>query len=78
MYSVPVNKNIKVPTYDDQPDHVLVLNERFEPLQYLVFKEQYFNSNVFQTSKGLAMPVYSRSQKKIQHDIPIRYYVYNF
>jgi hypothetical protein len=73
-----VDKRIKVPSYDDQPDHAIVLNERFEPLKYILFQERHFNSNVLQMTKGLAMPVYSKSQKKIPHDIPIKYYVYNF
>lgn len=78
MYVMPVDKKIKVPTYDDQPAHALVLNERFEPLQYILFKERYYNNNAMQTTKGLAMPVHSKLQKQIDHDIPIRYYVYDF
>jgi hypothetical protein len=77
-YQTPVDKSIKVPTYDDQPLRAVVLNERFQPLQYLLFRERYFSNNVLQTAKGLAMPVYSKRQRNIQHDIPIRYYVYNF
>lgn len=76
FYQTKVDDSIKVPVWQDQSLKAIVLNEDFKSLYYLDFKETYmYTGCFFNTSKGIAMPLYKKNYKT---DGNIKYYVYNF
>lgn len=71
----PVSSNIKVPTFDDQVLHAMIIDEQLKPVRIVRFDKTYRSTLSFLTSKkGIYMPLY----KKAKHENDtIKYHVFD-
>lgn len=63
-YVPPVDKHIKVPSYNDQEYFALVLDEQFKHIKTVKFLDKFrWTGNFLLTPQGIAMPLYSKNYK---------------
>jgi hypothetical protein len=74
-YRPPVNKDIKVPTFDDQEFLALILDEQFKQIKTIKFTNKFRSPASFMlTQNGIAMPLFTKNYK---HEKTYSYYIFD-